>query len=185
MDESPAILAGGAPDMARAGMSLRLADQARPGRRILSDMDGAPADDRAAASAGAEFRQCHSYRHNQHPVPGRDGERCGPISIRRRGNKDRCWPSVLTASTLTILGPANALFRPFWAASVPLLNRPKWRVNVPCRRLGRIGAGKRAQGLATRPIRVSPVGRPPGGGHGPMQKCHAHRLKKQRFFRRV
>jgi len=32
-------------------------------RRIFRDMDGAPADERAAAGAGAELRQCHSNRH--------------------------------------------------------------------------------------------------------------------------
>ena len=31
--------------------------------RIFGDMDGATADERATAGAGAELRQCHSNRH--------------------------------------------------------------------------------------------------------------------------
>jgi hypothetical protein len=30
---------------------------------LVSDMDRAAADDRSAARAGAQFRQCHPYRH--------------------------------------------------------------------------------------------------------------------------
>jgi len=50
---------------------LGLGNDSRTGRRIGGQLNGAPADDRAAAGASAEFRQSHSYRHDQHPVPGR------------------------------------------------------------------------------------------------------------------
>jgi hypothetical protein len=46
----------------------RMTDERRALRRILGDMNGAPADDRAAAGAGAQLRQCHSNRHEDHPV---------------------------------------------------------------------------------------------------------------------
>jgi len=46
--------------MARRG---RVTDERGAVRRIFRDMNGAPADDRAAAGAGAELRQSHSNRH--------------------------------------------------------------------------------------------------------------------------
>jgi hypothetical protein len=50
-----------------------------PGRGVIRDMDGAAADDRAAAGASAEFRQSHSYRHNRIPVPGARMDWPGPV----------------------------------------------------------------------------------------------------------
>jgi hypothetical protein len=85
---------------------LALLDNSGTGGRILGDMNGAPADDCATGGAGAEFRQSHSYRHNQHPVSCRaDDEKGGmPISISRRGSNERMQTFGLSASALTILG---------------------------------------------------------------------------------
>jgi hypothetical protein len=46
---------------------FRILEDRRTGRRIFGDMDGAPADDRAAHGAGAQFCQSHSYRHTSFP----------------------------------------------------------------------------------------------------------------------
>jgi hypothetical protein len=51
------------PDHAVIG-SARMMDHGGPGRWVLRNMDGAPADDRSAACACAQFRQGHSYRHS-------------------------------------------------------------------------------------------------------------------------
>jgi hypothetical protein len=86
-------------------LHLALFDDCGTGGRILGDVNGAPADDRATSGAGAEFRQSHSNRHKRHPVSCRaDDENGGiPISISRRGSNERMQTFGLSASALTIL----------------------------------------------------------------------------------
>jgi hypothetical protein len=89
--------------------------------RVLGDMDGAAADDRAAASAGAEFSESHSNRHDSAP--------CFQVSMRGRRSGWKIGVGIelhaqmqrkaLSASALTTKSPQNARQMPLGAASVP------------------------------------------------------------------
>ncbi len=64
------------------GGGLRALDERGPLGRVLGDMDSAATDDRAAASAGAEFSESHSNRHDSAP--------CSQVPMRRR----KSWMEV-------------------------------------------------------------------------------------------
>jgi len=86
-------------------LRLRIADESGAGRRAFRDMDRAAADDCAAARAGSQFCQGHSYRHITHPVPG-----CSFTGLMWITNPaaafelSRQMPKIrLSASTLTMM----------------------------------------------------------------------------------
>jgi hypothetical protein len=100
-------------------------DERRPLGRVLGDMDGTAADDRAAAGAGAEFSESHSNRHDSAPcfqVPMR-GRRSGwkfGVGIELHAQMQR---KALSASALTMKSPQNARQMPITAAFVPFVDR--------------------------------------------------------------
>jgi hypothetical protein len=110
-----------------AGMSVGVADQRRPRGRIFGDVDGAPADDRAAAGAGTQFRQGHSNRHSIIPsLAGFAGigtdvsAPCGAVS------ESRCKPVPRTQAPR----PPKPRNRRVSAAFVPKLHSLPGRVKT-------------------------------------------------------
>jgi hypothetical protein len=49
-------------------LRLGFLDDGGPGHRVFGHVDRSAADDSPTASAGAEFRESHFYRHDKHPV---------------------------------------------------------------------------------------------------------------------
>jgi hypothetical protein len=108
-----------------------LLDEGRPLGRVLGDMDCAATDDRAAASAGAEFSESHSNRHDSAPYI--------QVLMRRRkswwkigfslGLHAQMQRKALSASALTTKTPRNARQMAVRATSVPFEDRPGRAVN--------------------------------------------------------
>jgi hypothetical protein len=106
-------------------------DEGRPLGRVLDIMGGAATDDRAAAGAGAEFRESHSYRHDsapcfQVPMLGRKSSWKSGIGIELNAQMQR---KALSASALTTKLPRNARQMPVGAASVPFVDKAWAGVN--------------------------------------------------------
>jgi hypothetical protein len=94
-------------------------------------MDGAATDDRAAASAGAEFSESHFNRHDSAPcfqVPMRGRKSLVEVRI-GIGLHPQMQRKALSASALTMKTPQNARQMAAWAASVPFEDRAERRVN--------------------------------------------------------
>jgi hypothetical protein len=108
-----------------------LLDEGRPLGRVLGDMDSAATDDRAAASAGAEFSESHSNRHDSAPY--------SQVPMRRRkswwkigfgiGLHAQMQRNALSASALTMKSPRNAREMPASATSVPFEDKAARAVN--------------------------------------------------------
>jgi hypothetical protein len=94
---------------------LGLLDEGRSLGRVLGDMDGAATDDRAAASAGAEFSESHFNRHDSAPysqVPMRGRKSWWKIGF-GIGLHAQMQRNALSASALTTKSPQNAAKWPF------------------------------------------------------------------------
>jgi hypothetical protein len=110
---------------------LRLLDEGRPLGRILGDMDSAATDDRAAASAGAEFSESHSNRHDSAPysqVPMRRRKSWWKIGL-AIGLHAQMQRNALSASALTMKCTRNARQMAASASSVPFEDRAARAVN--------------------------------------------------------
>jgi hypothetical protein len=106
-------------------------DEGRPLVRVFGDMDRAATDDRAAASAGAEFSESHSNRHDSAPcfqVPMRGRKSWWKIGF-GIGLHAQMQRKALSASSLTTKTPQNARQMAVRATSVPFEDRPARAVN--------------------------------------------------------
>jgi hypothetical protein len=106
-------------------------DEGRPLGRVLGIMGGAATDDRAAAGAGAEFRESHSYRHDSAPcfqvsMLGRKSWWKSGVGIELHAQMQR---KALSASALTTKLPRNARQMAVEPASVPFVHKAREGVN--------------------------------------------------------